>query len=175
MTNCWIFDDIYWEKIYKDYIKPKPEILDYAEAEYDSIIRNKGKVLGVLLRGTDYIAKKPYNHHIQPDMDSVLEKINEYKEKYNWDYIYLATEDGKYEEILNEKYPGKILTNKRSYDYGEEGRDMFQYGLAYFSSMHLLSKCDMLIAGLCGGSQAALLMNQHNYEHVYLFDIGKYK
>lgn len=166
---------LYWEKIYKEYIKPKPEILDYAESEYNSIIRNKGKVLGVLLRGTDYIEKKPYNHHIQPYIDSVLEKIDEYKEKYNWSYIYLATEDGKYEEILNKKYPGKILTNKRTYDYGEEGRDMFQYGLAYFSSMYLLSKCNMLIAGLCGGSQAALLMNQHNYEQVYVFDIGKYK
>ena len=166
---------LYWEEIYKDYIKPKPEVLEYAEAEYNEIIENKGKVLGVLLRGTDYIAKKPYNHHIQPDINSVLEKIKEYKEKYNWDFIYLASEDGKYEEILKKKYSGKILTNKRTYDYGEEGRDMFQYGLAYFSSMYLLSKCDMLIAGLCGGSQAALLMNQHNYEQVYVFDIGKYK
>lgn len=165
---------LYWEKIYKDFIKTKPEITQYIEDEYESIIKPNGKVLGVLVRGTGYRDVKPFMHHIQPEMSELIDKINEYKENYGWDYIYLATEEEKYELQLKTLYPGKILTNKRVYDEKESERHGHQAGLEYLSSMYLLSRCNMLIAGLCGGSQAAILMNQHKYEHLYVYDIGLY-
>lgn len=165
----------YWEGIYDKYIKLQPEVQKYVDQEYDEILKDSGKVLGVLIRGSGYRKAKPYNHHIQPEMEDVIEKINEFQEKYGWDYIYLATEEEKYEKQLKELYPGKILTNKREYDEENSVRSGHQAGLEYLSSMYLLSRCDMLIAGLCGGSQAAILMNQHQYTHLYVFDIGKYQ
>lgn len=165
----------YWEKLYTEYIHFKPEIEEYINIEFDRVLKDKGKVLGVLVRGSAYREGKPYMHHIQPEMDELIAKIDEFKEKYQWDFIYLATEEEKYEDLLKKQYPGKILTNKRTYDKDTPERHGHQAGLEYLSSMYLLSKCDMLVAGLCGGSQAAVLMNQHNYEHVFLFDIGKYK
>ena len=166
---------LYWEKLYSEYIHFQPEIEEYVNNEYNQILKDKGIVLGVLVRGAGYRKDKPYNHHIQPEMDDLIKKIDEFKENYDWDYIYLATEEEKYEEILRNQYPGKILTNKRKYQQNGVVNTGHNAGLEYLSSMYLLSKCDMLVAGLCGGSQAALLMNQHKYEHVYLFDIGKYK
>lgn len=165
----------YWEGIYDKYIKLQPEVQKYVDQEYDEILKDSGKVLGVLIRGSGYRKAKPYNHHIQPEMEEVIEKIDEFQENYGWDYIYLATEEEKYEKQLKEIYHGKILTNKREYDEGNSERSRHQAGLEYLSSMYLLSKCDMLIAGLCGGSQAAILMNQHQYSHLYVFDIGKYQ
>lgn len=166
---------LYWEKLYSEYIHFQPEIEEYVNDEYNRVLKDKGRILGVLIRGTAYRDGKPYNHHIQPEMDDLIKKIDEFKENYDWDYIYLATEEEKYEEILRNQYPGKILTNKRKYQQNGVVNTGHNAGLEYLSSMYLLSKCDMLVAGLCGGSQAALLMNQHKYEHVYLFDIGKYK
>ena len=165
----------YWEKLYSKYIHFQPKIEEYVNNEFNQILKDKGKVLGVLVRGTAYRDGKPYNHHIQPEMDDLIKKIDEFKEKYNWDYIYLATEEKKYELMLKEQYPERILTNKREYGKVITERHGHQAGLEYLSSMYLLSRCNMLVAGLCGGSQAAVLMNQHKYEHVYLFDIGKYK
>jgi len=178
MANDIVRDEkgqIYWEKIYNDYIKTKPEVTEYIEKEYEQIIKPNSKVLGVLVRGAGYREGKPFNHHIQPEMNDLIKKIDEYKEKYGWDYIYLATEEEKYERQLKELYPGKILTNQREYRSESSERSGHQAGLEYLSSMYLLSRCDMLIAGLCGGSQAAILMNQHKYEHIYVYDIGKYK
>lgn len=165
----------YWEKIYAKYIKLQPEVIQYVDDEFEKIIKPHGRVLGVLVRGTGYREGKPFNHNIQPEMDELIDKINEYKDKYNWEYIYLATEEEKYEQLLKNEYPGKILTNKREYDNENSERSGHQAGLEYLSSMYLLSKCNMLIAGLCGGSQAAILMNQHNYEHIHVYDIGVYK
>ena len=166
---------IYWEGMYKKYIKLQPEVQQYAEQEYNDIIARSGKVLGVLIRGAGYREAKPYMHDIQPEMEDVIEKIDEFRDKYGWDYIYLATEEEKYEKQLKKIYPGKVLTNKREYDEENSERSGHQAGLEYLSSMYLLSRCDMLIAGLCGGSQAAILMNQHQYSHLYVFDIGKYQ
>lgn len=165
----------YWEALYHQYIFFQSGIKKYIEDEFQRVIGSHGKILGVLIRGAGYRKAKPYMHHIQPEMDSLIKKIDEFKENYQWDYIYLATEEEKYEELLKKQYPGMILTNKRTYDKDSPERHGHQAGLEYLSSMHILSKCNMLIAGLCGGSQAAVLMNQHQYEHVYLFDIGKYQ
>lgn len=168
-------EQLEWEKIYSEYIHLQPEIEQYVHNDCDQVLSNRGKVLGVLVRGSGYRKDKPYMHHIQPEMEDLIAKIDEFQKEYHWDYIYLATEEEQYETLLKKQYPGKILTNKRTYGKEVTERPGFQAGLEYLSSMCILSKCNMLIAGLCGGSQAAVLMNQHQYEHVYLFDIGKYQ
>ena len=165
----------YWETLYQQYIHLQLETIKYVEDEFQRVIGSHGKVLGVLIRGAGYRKAKPYMHHIQPEIEDVIKKIYEFKSEYHWDYIYLATEEEKYETILETQYPGRILTNKRKYQVNAVVNKGHLAGLEYLSSMYILSKCNMLIAGLCGGSQAAVLMNQHQYEHVYLFDIGKYQ
>ena len=168
-------EQVKWEKLYSEYIHLQPEIEQYVLDDYNRVLLNRGKVLGVLVRGAGYRKEKPYMHFIQPEMEDLIAKIDEFQKVYQWDYIYLATEEEQYETLLKEQYPDKILTNKRSYQENEQAIPGFTAGLEYLSSMYILSKCNMLIAGLCGGSQAAVLMNQHQYEHVYLFDIGKYQ
>lgn len=173
-----------WENLYGKYITPVDSVAKYLNDEYESIIRGKKNVLGVLVRGTDYATTKPYMHPIQPTANQVIDKINELKEKLNFEYIYLATDEYKTVQLFEKAFPNKILVNKREYYDGATGwlcdvrkerdNDAFLRGIEYYSSMNLLSKCDYFIAGLNGGSQASLIMNGGKFSFVYLFDLGDY-
>lgn len=175
-----------FSELYKRYIRTKPNVTHYIEDEYAKILLNKGKVLGVLCRGTDYVQRRPEGHPIQPQISDVIQMADRLQNKYNWDYIYLATDEKKTEQQFNEHFPGKVLINKRHYldgDYSDKylcdvsldrENDQYYRDLEYLSSMTMLSRCSMFIGGYCGGSQAVLLMNHGNFEFVHLFDLGDY-
>ena len=125
-------------------------------------------------------------HPIQPCVDEVIEKVKELLSN-GYQYIYLATDENAVEKCFCEEFPDRVITNKRIYyeaeDYTKTAvrhihfdreNDNLLRGIEYYSSMNLLSKCDVLVGGLCGGSQAALLMNGGKYTEVHLFDKGEY-
>lgn len=173
--------------LYNAYIRFVPRVQEYIDEECERILQNKGTVLGVIVRGTDYSQLKPALHPIQPSIEIVLERAEKLLKDKHWDYIYLATEEEENVKKFQEKFPGRILLNNRCYydgDYtnkyicetkNERKNDEYLRNLEYLSSMYILSKCDMLIGGMCGGSQAALLMRQNEYEYLHLFDLGNYK
>lgn len=178
--------------LYKKYFQLADEARSYIEDEMESILPKGEKVLAVVCRGTDYVQLKPYNHNIQPAPKEILEKVIEFLKAHpEYKYLYIATET-KYAVDLFiqalEPMGVKVLVNKRvyfdQYDFKstflsdikmERSRDEYWRGMEYFSSIHIVSKCDALIAGLCGGSQMALIMNDFQYEYVHLFDLGLYK
>lgn len=175
-------------KLYKEYIRFNPLVLDYIEKECEELLSGKGIVLGVIARGTDYSQKKPSKHPVQPEVKDIISKIKSLPSEKRWDFIYLATEEQATQNQFEEAFPGKILVNKRCYydgDYSEKllcevknerENDEYLRSLEYLSSMYILSKCNMLIGGLCGGSQAALIMRgEKEYEYLYLFDLGNYQ
>lgn len=165
---------------------------DYIEKEYNTIIRGK-RVLGVLCRGTDYTANKPKGHPVQPEVEEIIIHVNEKIKELNCDYIYLATEEERILKQFLEVFPNRILTNSRYYydefysikermgdlarisqvDNGRENGNYYK-SLEYLSSIYLLSKCNAFVAGNCGGSRAALYLNDNSYEYCYLFDCGTY-
>ncbi len=142
------------------------DIKPYIAAE-EKILANK-KVLGVICRGTDYISLKPKYHPIQPNVEDVINEANELLKSGAYDFIYLATEDQKIKDKFVSFFgKDKILLNKRQYydkkyfelDKGSmdfsvhfnRDNDDFLKGLEYLSSLIILSKCDSLIGGNCGG------------------------
>lgn len=178
-----------WGYIYNEFILFNESTNQYINNEYESIIKGK-RVLGVICRGTDYTNTKPKYHPIQPDIDRVLCEAERLMSVHNYEYIYLATEDAIFFNIFREKFGDIVLTNTREY-YDEEykklgenallfsvnlGRDNEQYkkGLEYLSSILLLSKCNALIGGHCGGSDMAIYFNNCEYEYVNIYDCGVY-
>lgn len=178
-------------KLYHLLWQPNSKTRAYFDDEYDDLIKGK-KVLGVLSRGTDYLVTKPKNHPIQPSTEELITKAQEVAEKGDYDYIYLATEESAVEEKFNAAFPGRIIVNKRHYfdkyyklsadrkrvliadvNTGREN-DEYWKSLEYLSSVNLLSKCDGLVAGCCGGSRAALYVNNGAYQTWYLFNKGVY-
>ncbi len=172
----------YWGKVYEAYFRPNSTVMHYFEKEYEALFDSgRLKVLGVLMRGTDYKGAK--GHPIQPSAEQVLSAVKRVAHKY--DKIYIATEEQKNVSLFEDSFPGKILTNKRNYFDGidmsdktindisfERENDGYLRGLEYLSSILLLSKCDGLVAGICGGSVAAVYMNNNKYNYLKLFYNG---
>lgn len=176
-----------FEYLYSKYILPQDSVCDYLDKEYYELLEDKHKsTIGVIIRGTDYTKVKPYMHPIQPSVDEVIEKVKDLLTN-GYKYIYLATDENAVEQRFRNEFPDRVITNTRIYyeadDYTKTAvrnihfdreNDNLLRGIEYYSSMNLLSKCDVLVGGLCGGSQAALLMNGGKYTEVYLFDKGEY-
>lgn len=172
-----------WKKIAEKYWILDSNIQAEAKQLIWDIFGSK-KVLGVLMRGTDYVNARPPKHPVQPTVEQVINKINEVLDKYKCNYIYLVTEDEKIFQQLKELYGEKIvsLNIKRYSTQGnqnindvraENEKSVNLPDKQYLLSILLLAKCNYLVAGNAGGSQGALLLNQ-NYEYRYIFDLGIY-
>ena len=64
------------------------------------MFKGSDNVLGILIRGTDYIAKKPKYHPIQPKAEIVLNDTKEMNNKNKYDFIFIATED----DLIRKKF-----------------------------------------------------------------------
>lgn len=198
-TNAYIpkFDDIFqkkeihiWTQWYKKYIRLNTKTKEYIGKEYQRLFSDKTKVLGVICRGTDYLALKPSGHPVQPQTKEVIEYCKKSMKEYKFDAIYLATEERKIRDLFEEEFPGKILENKREYYddiydedtsikyikdvHFERENDNYWLGLEYLSSIVLLSHCSALVGGNCGGTLGAIFLNDEKYEFVHVFDLGLY-
>lgn len=177
--------------LYKNLFFLNEKTKRYVENTYNEVrCKVKGKILGVCCRGTDFISLRPKGHPVQPTVDQVLEKVQQYIAQYGYDKIYVTSEEYKIVKIFEEAYPEKVLTNKKMYydelfysndqvtyigqvEFDREN-DRYLRGIEYFSSVYILSKCNAIIGGNCGATRAALYMNDLNYEEKYIFDLGLY-
>lgn len=198
-TNAYLptFKDIYskkelhiWCRWYKKYIHLNQKTRAYIEDEYQHLFAGRKKVLGVICRGTDYLALKPPGHPVQPSTEMVIKACRKYIKRDGYDAIYLATEERKIRDAFEKAFPGKILENKRVYYddiydkddsisyikdvHFERENDHYLSGLEYLSSIILLSRCAALVGGNCGGTLGALFFNDEKYEFVHVFNLGLY-
>jgi hypothetical protein len=175
----------YYRKIFKKYIRFNEATREYLANEYNKILRDKQRVLGVLCRGTDYLVCKPALHPIQPEPEEVIKKAEIILCKYNCSYIYLATEDQYIYELFKSHFGTKLLTNKQTrfnqYDLVNNqriadvyaDRDQGKLGLEYLSSLNLLSKCTCFIGGQTFGTIGVYLMSE-KFEYDYTWELGRY-
>ena len=140
------------KKIYFKNIKIKKKILNEINHFYNSKFknRNKFKILGIHLRGTDQ--KITPGHHLPPTIFDII-KIIDKKIKNNQKFkIFLVTEEKKYLDILKKKYKNLIVclpsfrANKIS-DFNSHKRNFHRnkLGLESLKEALILSKCDELI------------------------------
>ena len=182
----------FWSCLFHHCVRLNPKTSSYVEEEKDEIFGHdrKRRVLGVLCRGTDYTTTKPKHHPVQPEIPEVIDLARIEMDRRGLEFLYLATEELRIVRQFESAFPGKVLTNKREYYddiyYNEDGvrligevyhgRENEDYlkGLEYLSSILILSQCQSLIGGNCGGSAAALYFNNFSYEYWHLFNLGRY-
>lgn len=181
---------ITWQKYSHKYLM----LSDKAETEInkrEEEMFHGRRILGVLCRGTDYIATKPKEHPVQPGIMAMLEKACEVMQQQSCEAIYLATEDETIFEKFREKFGERLLTvsNKRYKDTGNHNineisdsaeekstdprGDKYKKGMDYAVTIGLLSRCQCLVAGQTSGTTGALLLTE-GYDYVYLFNLGVY-
>lgn len=176
----------YWHNIAKKYIPIKSEIIKEANYKFKLLFKNSNNVLGVLIRGTDYIAKKPHHHPKQPSPKIVIEDIKKMdkENKYNW--FFLTTED----DFIREKFIhefGKKLKYIKSrininYDYKKKDFLGFnknimgnlEYMKIYLINIIILSKCLDFIASRTGGSLVAFIISK-GFRNIKVYNLGSYK
>ena len=165
----------------------KIDIQDYIKKMVDEAWKSQfeGKnVLGVFLRGTDYVALKPTGHNVQPTISQMISKIEEFLEKYNNDKIFVVTEDYSYFMQLQEKfgdrvfsYSNQFIENYSGTDYIEKdfSDDSYQRGLQYLIRILLLSRCEYQICSIASGSSFSRLFRLESPRDEYWFDLGLYE
>lgn len=174
-----------WHDIYTKSIIMNSHTKMYCEKQYNSLISKEDTVLGVLSRGTDYINNKPKNHTAQPEVEDIIQKAAEFKRKYRCNKVFLATEDKRIWEAFRNEFGECLITNDHELIENTGGRFLTEIepkrekgaylrGLEYLATIYILSKCKYLVAGNCGGSQAAMYMTE-GYVDSYIFNLGVYQ
>ncbi len=176
-----------WRKITHSYMKVKGDLWEEVFDEFSLLAEKDGKrakVLGVSLRGTDYIRLRPKHHPIQPEPEDVVKDIEKAMEEWNCKKIFVATEDKGILELFRTHFGEAFLTNDRSYvDYQggaicniEEAHidNAYLMGKGYLASMIMLTLCDCLIAGRTSGNAGIVAMGD-GWEHSFFYDLGVYE
>ena len=139
--------------------------------------------LGAFIRGTDYVALKPKGHYIQPTVDDLQEKIDEFLSKYEIGKIFVVTEDYDIYQCLEQKYRGRVFTsdddfvknyNTEDYLSASLNSDPYVRGLNYLIRVLLLAKCPYIVSSITNGSLFALTVKNEEYSDEYWFDLGLY-
>lgn len=174
----------YWQAFTKRYITFNQPTKQHIEQLYQDLFKKDERVLGVLLRGTDFTDNRPKNHPIAPSVEEAIPQIREVFEAQEYDRIFLATEDSRIEARMQEEFQGKVfVAPQKRYGYTDqlllneiyatEELDAFAMGLDYISAISLLSKCQALMACRTSGAIAALLFAE-DYEYTYFWNLGRY-
>ena len=186
-----------WKSLLSKSMAFNDKTLNYCESLYDSIIQPNQKVLGVLLRGTDYIKLQPYGHPIQPTKEIAFEKILEKCKLEKINCIFLATEDVEIYNYINTKCienkiscivnPNSglfnISYNKQLYQiYEKEKKDVYSINLNYLANIFILANCYSLISGNTSATKFIRILNRilsdnnecKPFHSEYIFELGHY-
>ena len=98
----------YWKNIANKYIPIKEEFYNEANFKYKYLFKGTNNVLGILIRGTDYIANRPAGHPKQPTPEMVFRDLEEMNLKYKYNYFFLTTEDDLIRKKFISKYKDKL-------------------------------------------------------------------
>ena len=93
------------EKVYKKYIKIKPEYIKLSKNFIKKNFKRK-KILGVHWRGTDH--KVLPNHPYPPTKKQIFRATDYFFNKYKFDKIFLITEEMNYLNAFKKRYKNKL-------------------------------------------------------------------
>lgn len=173
----------HWRKAFRKYIRIHDSIIKQADKKHEELFGCNEKVLGVLARGTDYVAMKPAGHPIQPDVSQIVERVKQTILEKGYNRIFLATEDANIARELKKEFGDICVTNDVDYiDYkgnylaDEKNNKQMSAGnknVDYLINLLLLSRCQGIVAGRTSGTIGAALMSE-GWEYSYFFDMGTY-
>ena len=158
---------------------------------YDAVLGGK-KVLGVLIRGTDYLSVGFGGARKMATVEQMVPKIRQWMADYGYQKVFLATEDSdilaemKKEfgkdliALAQERLSVKNLRQGQIISEYEKEKNKEDYALKledttinYFYALYILSKCDaFLCSGQCNGWGNVLSLNKGKFERSYMFTVG---
>ena len=137
------------------------------------------QILGISIRGTDYVSTKPKNHYIQPSIEMMISKVDELMKYWKTQKIFISTEDKLYRKSLIDYFGTSIIMLERNtYDRNKYAmqslQNRYSESLDYLLEIYLLSKCNYIVGAPNGGFNTAFLFNNGKFRDSFIFDLGKY-
>lgn len=176
----------FWRNIAKKYIPIKKEIIKESEYIMNNLFKGSKNVLGVLIRGTDYIAMRPKGHPIQPSPKIVIEDIKKWTKKNNYDWIFMTTED----DLIRNKFileigkKLKYIKSKSNINYNYKNRKNLAFNnnikgninfiKIYLINIIIISKCLDVICSRTAGSVGAFIFSK-GFRNIKVYYLGRYK
>lgn len=154
----------FWHNMAYKYLPIKKQLINESNIIMKKLFQNSNNILGVLIRGTDYIAKKPFGHCISPSIKMVFKDIKEMNKKFNYDLIFLTTEDDKIRNKFIKKFGDKIryFKSNNNIDYNYKKKlwlainsninGNIKFMKIYLINIIILSNCIDILCARTGGS-----------------------
>ena len=175
----------YWRSICRKYLRFSEPLTEKLNLEKQKFIDKR--VLGVSLRGTDYLSLRRTNHAVQPEAGQVIPKVIEVMKNEKFDAVYLSTEDKNIVAEFMAHFGEKLILPEQEYiNFNPDDRkeislyslnrdnDKYLNGLEYLTSKLLLCECKGLITSMCGGTVLTMLFSK-SFDYIYVFDLGVYE
>ncbi len=175
-------------QVFQKYLRPNKEFDNLLQEERKKIFHDGEKVCGVVFRGTDYLLAKTYMHDIQPELDVLIDKVRQLQKEWNFQKIYLSTEDANGQKRFIEEFGDMVIFSERELieNYPvlpadaaitnvrfERKNDGYLKGMEYLRQLYMLSECDYIISGWNSSFRVALLLS-NGFEKYFAFNIGRY-
>ena len=165
---------IFWRNISQKYMPIKIKIINEAKIIMKYLFGNSKNVLGVKIRGTDYL-KRPRGHSIQPNVEQVIKDVKIYDEKYKYDFIFFTTEDENIKKKFVPEFKDKIkLVNpydSHMINFENKNYQHLNYVKNYLFSVVILSNCLDIISSKCDGAVGVIFMTK-GFRNSLIYNLG---
>lgn len=157
----------------------RQNVIQQLNKTYKELFPVKGKVLGVVYRGTDY--NVVYSHATPWKVADYIAYIKKYMKKIKYDYIFLATEVEEVTAAFKSEFGNCVFwVNQQRYSASERRwlysihfdreNDEFKKGIEYITVLELLSRCDAIVGTNTGTVRAAIALNNSQYEYINVLE-----
>ena len=175
----------YWHDMAKFYMRINENILNEAKSIMNSLFKGNKNILGILMRGTDFITTRPKNHPIPPKIETVIEDINEMNKNNNYKYFFLSTEDDKIRNQFIKTYKEKLkyFKYKEELNYNYNNKQFLisdnkivgnlEFAKIYLINMIILSKCIDIIVARTNGSMGVFIFSE-GFRNTKIYNLGNY-
>ncbi|MBR5338174.1 MAG: hypothetical protein IK152_09340 [Lachnospiraceae bacterium] len=158
----------------------RKEMEEYA----DAVLGNK-RMLGVLLRGSDYFTANMQGLSKPVGVELSIPVIRQWMEEDGYDGIFLATEDEDMLSAMKEAFGNTMIAvsqerysvhrmenvktiaelEKETYDRDEYDEHLVDVTVNYFYAVYLLSRCESFIySNSCGGERLTRVFNRGRFK-----------
>ena len=175
----------YHHKIQEKYMSIKNNIYKEVEKIWQNLFGNSTNVLGIFIRGTDYISIEPSGHSRQPSTKRLINDVIKMNKKNKYDFIFLGTEDNKIRNLFikifgkNLKYlipKDKIFYNYDTGNYLTYNKNVFgnmNFSKIYLLSVIILSKCIDIISSRTSGAAGVFIIS-NGFRNKIVYYLGEY-
>ena len=175
----------FWHNFANKYLHIKKELIDLSDKIIHKLFKHSKNILGVLARGTDYIAMKPKKHPIQPKLSDIISDVKKMDEKYAYDYIFFSSDDEKYRDEFSKNFKNKIKQIrpkiKINYDYSRKTylgfnnniKGNIEFNKIYLLNIIILSKCLDIVTPRCNGAVGIFVLTK-GFRNMKIYNLGLY-